>query len=214
MSIRVAVFDDQELFLDSISSLISNTKGFELTGAYLECGDIAGKFSRALPDVVIMDIELPPVNGIEAVREIKKLYPDVMVMMQTSHDDDDNIYRAICAGATGYILKNDDPQKIISSVSEVHAGGAPMSPGIARKVLSLLQSAPPTLPDAPFDYHLSNREKDVLRYLVQGMSYKMIADACFISYETVRTHMKHIYEKLHVASMTEAVAKALQQKIV
>lgn len=214
MSIRVAVFDDQELFLDSISSLISSSPGFELTGAYQECGDIPLKFTQALPDVVIMDIEMPPVNGIEAVKEIKKSFPTVMVMMQTSHDDDENVYRAICAGATGYLLKNDDPEKIISSVCEVFNGGAPMSPSIARKVLNLLQSAPPTPAEAPSDYQLSNREKDVLRCLVQGMSYKMIADACFISYETVRTHMKHIYEKLHVASMTEAVAKAINQKIV
>ena len=214
MSIRVAVFDDQELYLDSISSLINGSEGYSLTGAYLECGDIAGKFSTALPDVVIMDIEMPPLNGIEAVKEIKKLYPSVMVMMQTSYDDDDNVYKAICAGANGYLLKNDPPEKIISSVSEVCNGGAPMSPSIARKVLQLLQTLPPTPREDAVDYRLSNREKDVLSCLVKGMSYKMIADACCISYETVRTHMKHIYEKLHVASMTEAVAKALQQKIV
>jgi DNA-binding NarL/FixJ family response regulator len=167
------------------------------------------------PDVVMMDIEMPGVNGIEGVRQIKKNFTKINVLMQTSFEDDDKVFNAICAGASGYILKNTMPARILESIVEVYQGGSPMSPSVARKVLGFLQQ-----PQADFaktdvpDYNLSNREKEVLSCLVKGMSYKMIADTCHISYETVRSHMKNIYEKLHVASMTEAVAKAINQRLV
>jgi len=135
-------------------------------------------------------------------------------LMQTSFEDDDKVFNAICAGASGYILKNTLPARILECIVEVYQGGSPMSPSVARKVLGFLQQAPVAPAKEIPDYNLSNREKEVLGCLVSGMSYKMIAEHLFISYETVRSHMKNIYEKLHVASMTEAVAKAINQGLV
>lgn len=215
MSIRVVVFDDNALFLDSMSLLIDDAPGFTLAGAYTDCKDIDRKMGESQPDVVMMDIEMPGVNGIEGVRQIKKNFTKINVLMQTSFEDDDKVFNAICAGASGYILKNTMPARILESIVEVYQGGSPMSPSVARKVLGFLQQpqADSAKTDVP-DYNLSNREKEVLSCLVKGMSYKMIADTCHISYETVRSHMKNIYEKLHVASMTEAVAKAINQRLV
>jgi DNA-binding NarL/FixJ family response regulator len=215
MSIRVVVFDDNALFLDSMSLLIDDAPGFTLAGAYTDCKDIDQKMGESQPDVVMMDIEMPGVNGIEGVRQIKKNFTKINVLMQTSFEDDDKVFNAICAGASGYILKNTMPARILESIVEVYQGGSPMSPSVARKVLGFLQQpqADSAKTDVP-DYNLSNREKEVLSCLVKGMSYKMIADTCHISYETVRSHMKNIYEKLHVASMTEAVAKAINQRLV
>lgn len=215
MSIRVVVFDDNALFLDSMSLLIDDAPGFTLAGAYTDCTDIAQKIGESQPDVVMMDIEMPGVNGIEGVRQIKKNFSKINVLMQTSFEDDDKVFNAICAGASGYILKNTMPARILESIVEVYQGGSPMSPSVARKVLGFLQLPSPATAKAEVpDYNLSNREKEVLSCLVKGMSYKMIADTCHISYETVRSHMKNIYEKLHVASMTEAVAKAINQGLV
>ena len=152
-------------------------------------------------------------KNFEEKKMIKKSFPKLNVLMQTSFEDDDKVFNAICAGASGYILKNTLPARILESIIEVYQGGSPMSPSVARKVLGFLQ-APPVVSKIIPDYNLSNREKEVLSCLVKGMSYKMIADTCHISYETVRSHMKNIYEKLHVASMTEAVAKAINQGLV
>ncbi|MBL7922917.1 MAG: response regulator transcription factor [Bacteroidia bacterium] len=214
MSIRVAVFDDNALFLDSMSLLIEDAPGFTLAGAFTGCDQLDTKIGDSQPDVVMMDIEMPGVNGIEGVRQIKKLFPRLNVLMQTSFEDDDKVFNAICAGASGYILKNTLPARILESIVEVYQGGSPMSPSVARKVLGFLQQPVPAASKVVNDYKLSNREKEVLSCLVKGMSYKMIADTCHISYETVRSHMKNIYEKLHVASMTEAVAKAINQGLV
>ncbi|MBK9400242.1 MAG: response regulator transcription factor [Bacteroidetes bacterium] len=213
MSVRVAIFDDNALFLDSMSLLIEDAPGFFLCGAYTDCENLEDKINTSEPDVVMMDIEMPKVNGIEAVKMIKKSFPKLNVLMQTSFEDDDKVFNAICAGASGYILKNTLPARILESIIEVYQGGSPMSPSVARKVLGFLQ-APPVISKVIPDYNLSNREKEVLSCLVKGMSYKMIADTCHISNETVRSHMKNIYEKLHVASMTEAVAKAINQGLV
>lgn len=213
--IRVTIFDDNLLILDSVSDLIRDSEGLELTGAFPNCNHLIRDLENSRPDVVVMDIEMPGVNGIEAAKIIRKSHPEITVMMQTSYEDDDKVFDAICAGASGYMLKNTPPEKIISAIREVHEGGSPMSPSIARKVLGFLQRAEnvPSTTNAD-NYKLTPREKDVLSCLVKGMSYKMIADKCEIGYETVRTHMKKIYDKLHVASMTEAVAKAINQNLV
>lgn len=214
MSIRVAVFDDNNLFLQSMSSLIEDAPGFSIVGSFVDCVDIKTKIDSCEPDVVMMDIEMPHVSGIEGLKTIKKLFPKLNVLMQTSFEDDDKVFAAICAGASGYILKNTLPNRILESIVEVYQGGSPMSPTVARKVLGFLQQPPPIVAKEIPNYNLSNREKEVLGCLVKGMSYKMIADHCHISYETVRSHMKNIYEKLHVVSMTEAVAKAINQGLV
>lgn len=214
MPIRVAVFDDTPLFLEQTSAAIASRPEFALTGAFPDCLNLPEKMRSARPEVVIMDIEMPGVNGIEGLRLIKQDYPAVHVVMQTSHSEDNLIFQAVCAGASGYLLKGGKPDDILASIQSVAEGGAPMSPVVARRVLHLLQHGLPPEHAVKPDYQLSAREKDVLHYLVQGLSFKMIADACHISYETVRSHMKHIYTKLHVVSNTEAVAKALREGLV
>jgi DNA-binding NarL/FixJ family response regulator len=154
-------------------------------------------------------------TGIEAVKLIKQELPHVQILMQTVFEDDDRVFDSICAGASGYILKNHLNTRLVESIMELQYGGSPMSPSIARKVLSKLQQIPQHVKqeEAP-NYHLTPREKEVLACIVEGLSYKMIGDRLKISYETVRSHIKKIYEKLHVASLTEAVAKAINQRIV
>lgn len=216
MAIRVTVFDDNVKLLDSLSVLIDGSPGFELAGAFSSCVNINEKVTSSQPDVILMDIEMPEINGIEAVAMVKKDFPNINVMMQTAFENDENVFAAICAGASGYILKDTPPSRILDFIVDVYQGGSPMSPSVARKVLGLLQQTkvPKESAESVENYGLTAREKDVLGCLVKGLSYKMIADTCHISYETVRSHMKKIYEKLHVVSMTEAVAKAINQKLV
>ena len=216
MAIRVTIFDDNKRLLDSLCVLIGGSPGFQMANTYTDCSDLESKVEKSQPDVILMDIEMPGINGIEAVKIVKQQFPKINVMMQTAFENDENVFAAICAGASGYILKNTPPAKILECIVEVYQGGSPMSPSVARKVLGFLQQ--PKMAEkseeVKEDYNLSVREKEVLSCLVSGMSYKMIAEQCTISYETVRSHMKNIYEKLHVASMTEAVAKAINNKIV
>ena len=215
MSLRVTIFEDNKKYRDSLSVLIDGSPGFSLAGAYEDGNNAIDKISKSQPDVVLMDIEMPGTNGIEALKEIKKTYPKLNVLMQTVFEDDNSIFEAICNGASGYILKNTPPSRILDAIMETYQGGAPMSPVIAKKVLQLvqiqkLQSDTP----ASQSFDLTPREKEVLTHMVNGMSYKMIADRCGITFETVRTHINNIYGKLHVATMTEAVAKAIRQRIV
>ena len=211
-SIRVTIFDDNKRVLDAIRMLVECTHGFVFAGAFENCNQLISNIEASQPDVILMDIDMPGITGIEAVKIVKDKYPDMPVLMQTVFDDDDKIFDAILAGAAGYILKNTPPAKILESIREVFHGGAPMSPGIARKVLKLFSKHIPVKEEKE-NYNLSVREKEVLALLVNGKSYKMIADELSITYDTVRAHMKKIYEKLHVSSMTEAVAKAINQKI-
>ena len=209
--IKVAIFDDNDFLRDSISMLLKDTKDFTLCGSYAHCLDVIENISEANPDVVIMDIDMPGINGIEGVNLIRKKFPYLQILMFTVFDDDEKIFAAIKAGAGGYMLKNVQPQQLLAAISEVFNGGAPMTPGIARKVLRQFQHILPE--QSKEDYHLSEREKEVLSLLVDGLSYKMISAKLNITYDTVRAHMKKIYEKLHVSSMTEAVAKAINRKL-
>jgi DNA-binding NarL/FixJ family response regulator len=213
MAIRVTIFDDNKKLLDSLSVLIDGSPGFQMAKAYPNCSDLQNKINDSQPDVILMDIEMPGINGIEAVKIVKQNFLSINVLMQTAFEDEENVFAAICAGASGYILKNTPPAKILESIVEVYQGGSPMSPSVARKVLGFLQQ-PKQEKHIEENYNLTIREKEILTFLVKGMSYKMIAENCNIGYETVRSHMKNIYDKLHVASMTEAVAKAINQKIV
>lgn len=209
-NIKVALFDDNDSLRDSITMLLAETQGLSLVGSYSHCLDVVENLRDVKPDVVLMDIDMPGMNGIDGVKLIKKNCPSVQILMFTVFDDEEKIFAAIKSGAGGYILKNAEPSQLVQAITEVHNGGAPMTPGIARKVLHQFQFI---LPDEKTDYHLSTREKEVLSQLVAGLSYKMIASKLDITYDTVRAHMKKIYEKLHVASMTEAVAKALNQNL-
>ena len=208
--IKVIIFDDNDSLRDSVAMLLKESGDFTLVGAYADCLDVTNNIRDTKPDVAIMDIDMPGMDGIEAVKVLRNNFPAVQVLMFTVFDDDEKVFAAIKAGAGGYILKNAEPQNLLHAVSEVYHGGAPMTPGIARKVLHQFHDM---LPEEKKDYNLSTREKDVLGLLVEGYSYKMIAGKLNITYDTVRAHMKKIYEKLHVASMTEAVAKAINHKL-
>jgi len=208
--IKVIIVDDNDSLRDSVGMLLQDTPNFTLAGSYSHCLDIIENIKDTQPDVVIMDIDMPGMNGIEGVKLIRKNFPAVQVLMLTVFDDDEKVFAAIKAGAGGYILKNAEPENLLHAISEVYNGGAPITPGIAKKVLLQFQTL---LPEEEKDYHLSMREREVLGLLVNGLSYKMIAAKLNITYDTVRAHMKKIYEKLHVASMTEAVAKAINQKL-
>ncbi len=209
--IRVAFFDDNDSLRDSITLLLGEAPNLELVGSYPHCLDVVKNLQDTQPDVVIMDIDMPGMNGIEGVKLIKKNCPSVEILMFTVFEDDEKVFTAIKAGAAGYILKNAEPGDLVEAVVEVYKGGAPMTAGIARKVLHHFQNI---LPEEKPEYNLSVREKEVLALLVQGFWYKMIAAKLDITYDTVRSHMKKIYEKLQVASMTEAVAKAITQNII
>jgi DNA-binding NarL/FixJ family response regulator len=213
MKIRVSVFDDNKKVRDALGMIVKGTDGFEWCGSYSDCSNLIKDYTKAMPDVVLMDIQMPGISGIDAVKELKLKFPDVKILMLTNFDDDDKVFSSICFGASGYLLKNTPPTKILDAVREVYEGGAPMTPVIAQKVLNMFRSQPPAQAVPEKDYHLSPREKEVLECLVKGMSLKMVGEALFISYDTVRTHIKHIYEKLHVVSMTEAVAKAINERL-
>ena len=209
--IRVALFDDNKALMSSMELLLQDSTDYLLTGAYPNAIDVLRKVAKARPDVIIMDIKMPEVSGIEAVMAIKMVYPAIQILMQTVFEDDDKVFAALCAGASGYILKGTPPDKVLEAIAEVYTGGSPMSPSIARKVLTFFQIH--QSPQTQF-YDLSKREKEILKCLVDGHSYKMIADVCSISYNTVNAHLRNIYEKLHVNSSQEAISLALRQKLV
>ena len=211
MAIRVCIFEDNISFLSSITRLFENTEGFVLSGAFTNCDQLIKNIKLVQPDVILMDIKMPRMSGIDAVKLIREQKLSVKVVMQTAFEEDDIIIGAIMAGASGYILKNSAPEKFIEAVEEAYHGGGPMTPSVAAKVLTLFQSQVMVTPQ--FN-NLTIREREVLQKLVLGNSYKMIASELLISYATVRFHMKNIYEKLQVSSTTEAVAKAIQQRII
>jgi DNA-binding NarL/FixJ family response regulator len=211
MVIRVCIFEDSKSFRNGLRELFSTTEGFAVAGAFDTCDQLIKKLKQAEPDVVLMDIKMPGMWGTEAVQQIRANNLPVKVVMQTVFEDDDKILAAISSGASGYILKNSPPDKFIEAVEEAYHGGAPMTGSIAAKVLTLFQSQL-SVTSRPAD--LTQREKEVLHLLVLGKSYKMIAADLSITYATVRFHMKNIYEKLHVTSMTEAVSKAIQDRII
>jgi DNA-binding NarL/FixJ family response regulator len=211
MVIKVAVFDDNKPRRELLQMLIDSTAEMQCTGAFEDCRNVLKNIMQHIPDVVLMDIDMPHIDGIEGLQLIRKQFPEIKILMQTVFEDDEKIFAAIRAGADGYILKKTPPAKLIDAINEVVSGGAPMTPTVARQVLQLFNAGNKK---AVTDFNLTGREHEILSMLVQGLSYKMIADKCNVSYSTVNSHITHIYEKLHVKSGTEAVAKAIEQKIV
>jgi DNA-binding NarL/FixJ family response regulator len=211
MSNTILVYEDNEHLRDSIVSLLGSFRGFSVVGSWPDCLDVIGQVRSLNPDIVLMDIDLPGMTGIEAVKKIRQFNTTTCILMLTVFDDNVHVYDAICAGASGYLLKRHIAEKLTSSIQEVLAGGAPMSPSIARMVIQSMQNANKLNSDP---YLLTAREKEILSSLSKGNSYKLIASELEISLDTVRTHIKHIYDKLQVHSQTEAVSKAINERLV
>lgn len=210
MPTRLLIYEDNQQLRESVATLISLSDDFELVGTFGDVLQVEQQVKLLKPDVIFMDIDLPGMNGIEAVKKIRLFNAWVHVIMLTVFDDNQHVVDAICAGASGYLLKMHIPEKLLGSVKEVIEGGAPMSPGIARLVITKFQS----LPEHSNTYQLTPREKEILSSLSKGNSYKLIAAQYEISIDTVRTHIKHIYDKLQVRSQTEAVSKAINERLV
>ena len=209
MSIRIALCDDNETFRESLEQFINDTPGFRVVLSLSGAEDVVNQAAIHLPQVVLMDIDMPGITGISATQELKKAFPGIHILMLTVYEDEEKIFNAILAGASGYLLKKSPPEKIIEAFQEVMEGGASMSPLIVRKVLNHFNGKQPVHEE----YDLSKQEKKVLQCLVNGYSYKLIASECKISMGTVRFHINNIYKKLHINSKSEAVAKALNEKL-
>ena len=205
--ISVSIVDDEAALRDSIATFINGSQGFRCASAYGSAEAALQGLPKDNPDVVLMDINMAGLNGIECVRKLKAISPAIQIVMFTVYEDTDQIFKALAAGATGYLLKRLPPAKLLQAIQEVQEGGSPMSSSIARKVVASFQLA---TPDPKQRHRLSPREEAVLDFLAKGLTYKQIADELQISIDTVRTYLRRIYEKLHVQSRTEAVAKYLR----
>ena len=212
--IQVAIFEDNKLLRDALQAIFQGTPGYNCCGIFADGNRWEADIKRSEPDVVLMDIEMPGLNGIEVTKQACEKFPHIKILIQTIFNDNEKIFSALCAGASGYILKTDPPYKYLEAVTDVYNGGAPISGGVAKKMLGFFANKNVILisPQAD-DFDLSEREKEILQLMVKGDNYRGIAEKTFISYETVRTHVKHIYKKLHVASRNEAVTKAIQKGI-
>ncbi len=210
--LKVAIFDDNADQRDSLALLIGTDPNMRCVGQFEDCRDVLRHVAETSPDVVLMDIDMPHVDGIQGVELIKRHFPEVRVMMQTVFEDEDKVFAAILAGADGYLLKQTSPQRLMESLHELADGGSPMTATVARKVLSLFNKRA-QIPAAK-EFKLSDRELDVLRGLVDGLSYKLIAARLNISSSTVNSHVTSIYQKLHVHSVASAVSVALREGLV
>jgi len=210
MSIRVSLVEDSHRVRASLAKLIELSDGFKCVSEHSTGEEAVAALPKTKPDVVLMDINLPGINGVECVRQLKPLLPGTQIMMLTVYENTELIFQALSAGATGYLLKQTPPAELLAAVREVHGGGSPMTGHIARKVVASFQRSGDS--EREFE-NLTPREKEVLNHLAKGFLYKEIAEAMGISYDTVHTHIRKIYEKLHVRSRTEAVAKHLGRSI-
>ncbi len=210
-TINVIIIEDERDIREGLGMLINYTDGFQCSGKYGSVEDALAALRRRAPDIVLSDIGLPGMDGIEGVRRIKEMYPQMTILMLSVYEDNERIFEALCAGASGYLLKKTPPAKIVESLREAVSGGAPMSPEVARKVITLFRdfSPPPKV-----DYDLSPHEIRLLKLLVEGHSYKTAAARLNVTTNTISFHLKNIYEKLQVHSKSEAVAKALQHRLI
>ena len=206
MPITVSIVEDNDKLRGTLARVINRADGFRCVSDYANAEDALKDLPTARPEVVLMDINLPGMNGVECVRQLKQLLPQTQVMMLTVYEDTENIFNALTAGASGYMLKRTSTKELLEAIQEVHRGGSPMTMHIARKVVQSFQRTTAT---APSGDNLSEREQQVLDLLSQGLMYKEIADKLEISYETVHTYIRRIYEKLQVRTRTEAVTKFL-----
>src|SRR5437773_3081428 len=209
--LSVAIIEDHPEFREYLTALISGTDGFKCTGSFRSVEDALPKLKSQVPDVMLIDIGLPGMSGIEGIRLFKERYPEILLLTLTIHDDDERIFDALCAGASGYLLKKTQPGQLVESVKEAAQGGAPMSPEVARRVIRLFRDIRP--PDRA-DYNLTPHETRILKLLVEGHNYKTAATKLGVAPTTINFHLQNIYQKLQVHSKTEAVAKALRNRLI
>jgi len=209
--IKTAVVEDMRDIREGLITLIDFTEGFKCTGGYRSMEEAIPKIRGNVPDVLLSDIGLPGMSGIEGIKIIKEEFPQMTILMLTVYDDDERIFDALCAGASGYLLKRTSPAKLLENIREAVSGGAPMSPEVASRVISLFRDI---RPPEKVDYGLTPHETRLLKLLVAGHNYTTAAVELGVSYNTIKFHMRHIYEKLQVHSKSEAVAKALQSRLV
>jgi DNA-binding NarL/FixJ family response regulator len=209
--IKVLLYEDNPQLREGLTMLIDGSDGYEVLAAFKNCNNVVAEVEAFRPDVVLMDIDMPGTNGIEGLKKVREVDTEVKILMLTVFDDNHNVFQAITNGANGYILKKTPPARLLEYIAEAKTGGAPMTASVATQVLRMFSSMNQTKGE---NYNLSERERQVLQLLVDGYSYKMIADKMFIALDTVRSHIKKIYEKLHVNSKSEAVAKAFKDRIV
>ncbi len=210
-NIKVAIIEDRREIRESLSMLISGTAGFECVAAYRSMEEALPRIGPTLPDVVLTDIGLPGMDGIDGIKILKQKYPDLLLVMLSVYDDDERIFDALCAGACGYLLKKTPPARLLESLREAVQGGSPISPEVARRVITLFRDIRP--PERA-EYDLTPHEKRLLKMLVEGHNYKTAALELNVSINTISFHMRHIYEKLQVHSKSEAVAKALRDRLI
>jgi len=210
-ALKVGIIEDQPNIREGLKLLIDGTGGYRCVGSFGSMEEALEQIGREPPDVLLVDIGLPGMSGIEGIRRIKNRHPQLAMMMLTVYDDDRRIFDALCAGACGYLLKKTPPARLLESLREVAGGGAPMSPEIARRVVALFREI---RPPAEADYQLTPHELRILTLLVEGHNYKTAADELGVSINTIRFHMRSIYEKLQVHSKSEAVSKALRNRII
>ena len=206
-TIKIAIVEDLREIREGLARLINSTPGFRCTGVYASMEDALEKIPHNLPDLVLSDIGLPGIDGISGIRILKERYPELLIMMLTVYDDNERIFDALCAGASGYLLKKTPWEKLAEALKEAVEGGSPMSPEVARRVISLFREIKPPKEAA---YELTPHEVRLLRMLVEGHSYKTAAAELHVSVNTIKFHLRHIYEKLQVHTKSEAVAKALR----
>lgn len=211
--IKVAITEDNNTIREGLAALINGTPGYSCVGAYADCESFLSKLPSLDVDVVLMDIGLPGMSGIEGIARAKKIKPDLNILMLTVYEDSQSVFKALCAGACGYLVKKTPPSKLLDAIKDASEGGAPMSSLIARQVITVFQQTQNVNTDEK-EAELSSREREVLLSLADGNNYQEIADGLFISVDTVRHHIKNIYKKLHVHSQSEAVAKAIRKGLI
>ncbi len=212
MPIKVCIFDDNKNVRDSLQLLLHRNNGIEVTGIYENANNIEEALIESKPDIVLMDIEMEGINGMEAVRQIKKFNYEITIVMLTVFEDEERLFSSILAGASGYLTKDVPPLAIIEAVKDAYLGITPTTPVIATKIFKQFQAQHKII--AGEGYSLTVKENEVLRLLADGLSYKMIANKLGVGYDTVHTHLKSIYRKLHVSSMGEAISKAIRGRLI
>jgi DNA-binding NarL/FixJ family response regulator len=211
--INVAIVEDNDTIREGLAALINGTTGYNCVGSFRDCESFLAKLVVLDVNVVLMDIALPGINGIEGVKQAKQIKSETDVLMLTIYEDSEKVFDALCAGACGYLVKKTPPSKLLEAIKEVFEGGSPMSSQIARQVIMAFKESK-DIQDSKQEFELSSREKEVINLLAGGNNYQQIADQLYISVDTVRHHIKSIYKKLHVHTQSEAVAKAIRKRII